>query len=277
MPKYILEAKKRLGMIKQPHIAPNIEPKKNQQQTGAEQQAPPAESHGSTEPKKSDKHWQMWDNPSTPDKIREIRARLGDDRYRKLQRAKTTLTNYETKIERSQRPKTSFEIKTETTANENSFSPSVKVTTTVAVNDNEAAALAQALEPTYQIPVFNDIEPKSYVYNNLAPMTTTTSAHLPLSAVSTNYFDLPNPNIIHTTATTLPPFTENYENYSRPQSFLSNQNSQHQNAELAALQTVYDNDNFIVNNENQLVSEGNFNDNENDYYNIVPNTQVKEV
>lgn len=282
MPNYILEAKKRLGMIKQPHIAPNIEPKKHQQ-TEAHAQAQafapatsPAE-EPSTESKKSGKHWQIWDNPSTPDKIKEIRARLGDDRYKKLQRAKSSLSNYETKFDNNytttnstnfnQRPKTSFEIKTQTN-NQNLLSSDVKVTTTVTVNENEAAALAQALEP-YHIPSQNEVEPKTYASYFPAGSA---SSHLPLSAVSTNYFDLPNPSIIHTTATTLPPFIENYaqpqQQQQQPQSYTNN--------ELSALQKVYDNDSFMVNAENQFISEGkNENENENEYYYVNNNSRAE--
>lgn len=282
MPNYILEAKKRLGMIKQPHIAPNIEHKKHQQTEQAPQTVIDTNNQ-STEAKKSQKHWQMWDNPSTPDKIKEIRARLGDDRYRKLQRSKTSLSAYETKLDNyiktsnninnsSQRPKTSFEIKTEN-APEN-VNSNFRVTTTVTVNENEAAALAQALEP-YQIPTINDMEPKSHVNTTVSynpPMPT--SGHLPLSAVGTNYFDLPNPSIIHTTATTLPPFSEQYDNYI--QTYSNNQNAS-SNPEVSALQTVYDNDNFMVNNENQVISDRTNDDNENDYYTVAPNNEVIEI
>ena len=284
MPNYILEAKKRLGMIKQPHIAPNIEPKKHQQTDQTETSQTVVEnSNHNNDAKKTQKHWQMWDNPSTPDKIKEIRARLGDDRYRKLQRSKTSLSAYETKLENyinsnntvnptSQRPKTSFEIKTET-APENG---TTHVTTTITVNENEAAAIAQALEP-YQIPTINDMEKKSYVNTNVSynpPMPT--SGHLPLSAVSTNYFDLPNPSIIHTTATTLPSFSEPYDNYVQPQSFSISQKV-NSNPEVSALQTVYDNDNFMVNNENQVVSDRSNDENENDYYTVVPNNNNNNV
>jgi hypothetical protein len=282
MPNYILEAKKRLGMIKQPHIAPNIEHKKHQQTEQAPQPVIDTNSQ-SADTKISQKHWQMWDNPSTPDKIKEIRARLGDDRYRKLQRSKTSLSAYETKLDNyiktsnnfnnsTQRPKTSFEIKTENAPQ--NVNSNLRVTTTVTVNENEAAALAQALEP-YQIPTINDMETKSHVNTTVSynpPMPT--SGHLPLSAVGTNYFDLPNPSIIHTTATTLPPFSEQYDNYI--QTYSNNQNAT-SNPEVSALRTVYDNDNFMVNNENQVISDRTNDDNENDYYTVVPNNDVIEL
>jgi len=281
MPNYILEAKKRLGMIKQPHIAPNIEPKKHQQTEQAQAQASTVVDTHNSDSKKSQKHWQIWDNPSTPDKIKDIRARLGDDRYRKLQRAKTSMAAFETKVldnhadntnnnTTSQRPRTSFEVKTETVNPEYEKS-NVKVTTTVTVNENEAAALAQALEP-YHIPTLNDMDTKSHVTTTVSynpPVLT--SGHLPLSAVSTNYFDVPNPNIIHTTATTLPPFSEPFESYIRPQSYSNYQNNVNTNPEVSALQTVYDNDNFMVNNENQVISDRTNDDNESEYYNVAPN------
>ena len=290
MPNYIYEAKKRLGIIKQPHIAPNIEPKKKPStENQPPASAPPAISseNGENSAKKPVKHWQNWDNPSTPDKIREIRQRLGDDRYKRLRRSNTSLTTYESaQKSQAQRPQTSFEIKTETTSDEslynteNNNSNNVKVTTTVTLNENEAASLSQALDP-YRIPNMHDLEVKTQVntsnvsYNPTnTTITTTTSGHMPLSAVSNNYFDVPNPTLIHTTATTLPAFSEPLENFNNIQPRAASTTSHYQNAELAALHTIYDNDNFMVNNENQIVADNGNENNEQDYYNVVPNVNL---
>ena len=145
MPDYIYEAKKRLGLIKQPHIAPNIEPKKKHS-SDTPVAAPPSEilnnQHENVE-KPANKHWQNWDNPSTPEKIREIRSRLGDDRYKKMRRSNTTLATYETKknSQNNSRPQTSFEINTENISNDMSMhnSNNIQVTTSVTLNENEAA------------------------------------------------------------------------------------------------------------------------------------------
>lgn len=73
MPDYIAEAKKRLGQMKNPNDIPNYYNKTS------------TVSPKTPEPKgvTITKHWSQVDNPSTPDYIKQIRKRLGDDRYRK--------------------------------------------------------------------------------------------------------------------------------------------------------------------------------------------------
>lgn len=84
-PDHILEAKKRLGQIKQPHIAPN-----EQNNSAKPPKTPTPSSSKPSTPQQAlakkpeePKHWSQIDNPSTPDYIKQIRKRLGDDRYRR--------------------------------------------------------------------------------------------------------------------------------------------------------------------------------------------------
>ena len=101
-PNYIIEAKQRLGQIKQPHLAPPFQilnkqnnekptsPSITQNNITNTQQPIITEKPGSQQSKresikpKLEKHWLVYENPSTPDNIKTIRQRLGDDRYRKF-------------------------------------------------------------------------------------------------------------------------------------------------------------------------------------------------
>lgn len=105
IPNHIIEAKKRLGQIKQPHIIPpnqiqNANISKEQLNTsvsdldkGSITKHVPDEASTSIcttnknlaeSKKKNPNHWIQWDSPPTPDYIQRIRQKLGDDRYKKL-------------------------------------------------------------------------------------------------------------------------------------------------------------------------------------------------
>lgn len=223
MPSYIIEAKKRLGIIKQPHIVPN--------QASKQPDAPP-KIEILTEPKQAEpdnyseaakkpivKHWLNWDNPSTPDKIKDIRARLGDDRYRKNyqnkleQRSKTVLEIYNGKTDDSDnlvalnRSKTAIETRHQ--------EPSVCITNTVTINDEPApvfveskpaevliikeSASTPAALTTTEVMFSSDQKPKVAVshapYNDTLELvrraTSRCKSNLSLSAVANNYFDQP--------------------------------------------------------------------------------------
>lgn len=118
MPNYILEAKKRLGQIKQPNLAPN---QQQQQQANSKPGSASSEkenlrkiileTNGNesavSEPvRKSsplsatkEKHWLSWDKPETPEKIKQIRKRLGDDRYRNMRSATSSQLELRSKLE----------------------------------------------------------------------------------------------------------------------------------------------------------------------------------
>lgn len=86
-PNYIIEAKKRLGQIKEPHIAPNQvkekPPKAPEKVQVMTEETVKVHKNVVETVKQINKHWLQWDNPRTPENIVEIRRRLGDDRYRK--------------------------------------------------------------------------------------------------------------------------------------------------------------------------------------------------
>ena len=96
MPDYIVEAKKRLGQIKQPHIVPNSDkPPKNQKPPASPSAA--SVTNSEAHQKFMTTHWSQIPNPSTPDYIKAIRKRLGDDRYRKTNLKKSnSFSNFKT-------------------------------------------------------------------------------------------------------------------------------------------------------------------------------------
>lgn len=82
-PGYIVEAKKRLGQIKQPHVAPNQvneKPPRGPEKVRIKEDPVIIQE---AEKARIGKHWMQWDNPRTPENISDIRRRLGDDRYKK--------------------------------------------------------------------------------------------------------------------------------------------------------------------------------------------------
>ena len=88
-PDYILEAKKRLGQIKQPNISPkDIYIEKDSKKPTSP--TPSIASNSSSlidtrnESNNQQKHWSNIESRATPDYIRAIRQRLGDDRYRRM-------------------------------------------------------------------------------------------------------------------------------------------------------------------------------------------------
>ena len=89
IPEYIIEAKKRLNQIRQPNEIANI----RQVRISDE---PTVVLDQSVNNEK--RHWLTWPNPATPEKIREIRGRLGDDRYKRMTELKSMF----------RRPKTAF-------------------------------------------------------------------------------------------------------------------------------------------------------------------------
>lgn len=103
-PQYILDAKKRLGQIKDPSQVPRkrsplVPQYQNKPGSPSTQQIP--SSLSSSDMAGNERQWMQWPSPPTPENIKQIRARLGDDRYRKLsdrlQRCKTAQvrTSYE--------------------------------------------------------------------------------------------------------------------------------------------------------------------------------------
>lgn len=100
-PEYIVEAKKRLNQIRQPNLVPSSSSSSSKQHK-VKISDEPVEIIGSDGKPMTDdekRHWLSWPNPATPDKIREIRRRLGDDRYRKTAEMKSML---------NKRPKTAY-------------------------------------------------------------------------------------------------------------------------------------------------------------------------
>lgn len=101
-PEYIIDAKKRLNQIRQPNLVPNtatavrhVKISSEPAQVIDESRRERAQVDSSDNEKR---HWLTWPNPSTPEKVREIRARLGDDRYRRMAELKSKF----------RRPKTAF-------------------------------------------------------------------------------------------------------------------------------------------------------------------------
>ena len=88
IPDHIIEAKKRLGQIKQPHMAPN-------ESNAPVKSVKPSTPTQPTAAKRAEdmKHWSQIDNPATPDYIKQIRKRLGDDRYRRAESVKSSSSN----------------------------------------------------------------------------------------------------------------------------------------------------------------------------------------
>ncbi len=87
IPEYIIEAKKRLGQIKEPFS--NIDTNSKTPKISITPDKP------SNSP--IQKHWSQMENPSTPDHIKNIRKRLGDDRYRRTELTKSkSFTNAKT-------------------------------------------------------------------------------------------------------------------------------------------------------------------------------------
>ena len=95
-PDYITEAKKRLGLIKQPHVAPNQlnkstneKPTMNQSLYASVPEKPVDSDEKKMTKVKQEKHWFQYESSETPDNIKSIRKRLGDDRYRKFDLSKS--------------------------------------------------------------------------------------------------------------------------------------------------------------------------------------------
>ena len=86
-PAYIDEAKKRLNIIKQPHMVP--ESINRQVKISDEPTQVIEENENFSVNENYKRHWLTWPNPSTPDNVREIRGRLSDDRYKKIIQLKT--------------------------------------------------------------------------------------------------------------------------------------------------------------------------------------------
>lgn len=108
-PEYIVEAKKRLNQIRQPNVAPNTtsllrqvrisdEPVRVMGHEESERSRPASGGSGCNDNEM--RHWLTWPNPSTPEKIREIRGRLGDDRYKRMAELKSMF----------KRPKTAYTV-----------------------------------------------------------------------------------------------------------------------------------------------------------------------
>lgn len=97
-PGHIIEAKKRLGQIRQPNVVPNQVKEKPPRAPEKVKIKEEVITLDEAEKPLMNKHWMQWDNPVTPDNISNIRRRLGDDRYKKSYslsngRSLTTLPN----------------------------------------------------------------------------------------------------------------------------------------------------------------------------------------
>lgn len=102
MPDYIVEAKKRLGQIKQPHIAPNAAADKPPKTPKHPASPAPSATDSEVHNKFMTAHWSQIPNPSTPDYIKAIRKRLGDDRYRKTNLTKSnSFSNFKTDVSKA--------------------------------------------------------------------------------------------------------------------------------------------------------------------------------
>lgn len=93
-PEYIIEAKKRLNQIKQPHLVANTKTIKQVRIFDEPAQAEQQETTNVDEKR----HWLTWPNPSTPENVKEIRRRLGHDNSKKMVDLKSMI----------RRPKSSF-------------------------------------------------------------------------------------------------------------------------------------------------------------------------
>ena len=151
MPQRIIDAKKRLGQIKEPNVVPNaqrnLQPRvqqrenqpseatTNQSSLSTSSHAPP---QGTFNP--SEKNWMQWDSPNTPENIKQIRARQGDDRYRKLSdrllRCKTAQV------------RTSYE----------DYQRALQVRPKTAVNNKSCAEAVNHNGPDYSIPAAYQVE-----------------------------------------------------------------------------------------------------------------------
>ena len=102
MPVYIVEAKKRLGQIRQPHRAPNANEVESK---------PPRTPVGIPNKEMVAKHWSQYENPSTPDNVKQIRKRLGDDRYRRTELTRSkSFNNLVTEVSKPEKPNEPYKI-----------------------------------------------------------------------------------------------------------------------------------------------------------------------
>lgn len=153
MPDYIIEAKKRLGQIKQPNVSPADKPPKSPNAvTSPEPNKPntPKKDEANT-PKNTiiTKHWSQFDNPSTPDYIKAIRKRLGDDRYRKTDLTKSKSYTNLRSVDSPEATTEKYRIPTLLSINNN-----IQITSTVPEtgNTNPVEEVTQNM-----IPVSNDL------------------------------------------------------------------------------------------------------------------------
>jgi hypothetical protein len=144
-PNYIVEAKKRLGQIKQPNVAPNQKSSSSSNKASSVEEKDAkqvvneaSESVKETNIKRSpsnsaliNKHWINWEKPETPEKIKQIRKRLGDDRYRHIDRSKT-FSQLEI------RPKLENFSLVDSNTNKAEENSTVTVTNTIVLNENES-------------------------------------------------------------------------------------------------------------------------------------------
>lgn len=87
-PEYIIDAKKRMNQIRQPHLVPssNVRHVRISDDATKVIEDKKASTIGDNNERR---HWLTWPNPSTPEKVREIRGRLGDDRYKRMTELKS--------------------------------------------------------------------------------------------------------------------------------------------------------------------------------------------
>ena len=177
MPNYIYEAKKRLGQVKEPFVAPKnqnaastksssqIKNEENSKNTSDSQSnevscnkietevdvvaagisKPPRSANGTNS---NSSHWMSWSKPLTPEKVKLIRKRLGDDRYRRIKTASHAETMARANLN-------GFENSDFQKNNSNETSPTLKITNTVVFNneDNSSNNKKDAnLNEHYKIP-----------------------------------------------------------------------------------------------------------------------------
>jgi hypothetical protein len=165
MPNYILEAKKRLGQIKQPHLAPNHQQSSKPSSASTEKEhlrKIVLETNGNesavSEPgRKSsplsvtkEKHWLSWEKPETPEKIKQIRKRLGDDRYRKMRSATSSQLELRNKLESINIENNNINVEN---LNDNS---TLKITNTVVLTDDSSNNINNNTNSTSNINIVHE-------------------------------------------------------------------------------------------------------------------------
>lgn len=214
MPNYIVEAKKRLGQIKekfQPpmtaaakpnrfnasagssvniitHIESREEQLQHQQQQQQQDEFQKRIDEINQKSLNKAKHWLTFENPSTPENVREIRRRLGDDRYKRLPasyaRSKTCIEQFGSSSdsrllsakavnsrEEEDRSKSFINAKETTTTTTTTTSTTTTAINNELLNEQEnvnkmSPVQAELARDHYKIPYFNPSENFIFDSNN---------------------------------------------------------------------------------------------------------------